>query len=147
MVEDIDNFFHAAFHSTFEVGIFNTQEEYAVALMSQTLTDDSAEQVAQMHKACWAWCHTGNFCSFWKISWWIHLFDVLWCCCNVREKQLCQTLMIHVFLSPLSNTFGLVRNSIDLYEKSIFLQILGYHKSYGNKRAFLVLCKEKGKPF
>ena len=97
VIEYPDDGFHTAFDSTLEVGVLDSQEENTVALVSQTLADDSAEQVAQMHEAGWAWCDTGYLCSLRKISWWVHLFDVLGCCCNIREEQLCKTLIIHVF--------------------------------------------------
>ena len=87
-VEHLDDGFNAAFHSAFQVGIFNTQEEYAVALMSQTFINQCREQIAQMHEAGWAWCNSGNFCAFRQVSCRIAFFNIFRSQFQIWEQQL-----------------------------------------------------------
>ena len=50
------------------VGVLNTQEEYAAALVCQTLTNGGGEQTAEMYKAGGAGGETGNLCALGQLS-------------------------------------------------------------------------------
>lgn len=97
MVEDADDGLHAALHRALEVGVLDAQEKDAAALVGQTLADDGAEQVAQMHKAGGAWRDAGDLCALRQAAGRVHRFDVRRGGGDIREKQVCKTLIIHVF--------------------------------------------------
>ena len=57
--ERLDDGLHAALYLALFVRILNTQVEHAARLMRQTLVDERAVQVAQVHEARWGWAPCG----------------------------------------------------------------------------------------
>ena len=57
----------------------------------------SSEQVAQMHETGRTGGDTGDLCAFRQVAWWVHRFDVCRCGGNIWKKQLCKTLVIHLY--------------------------------------------------
>ena len=98
--ENVDNGFNAAFNSAFCVGIFNSEEENAAALVCKAFIGNCAEKVAEMHKTGGAWCNSGYLCAFGKISFGIACFNLFRGFGNIREQKFRKFLIIHFYFPP-----------------------------------------------
>ena len=101
LLEGIQNQLDTALDFALLVGILNAEIEDAAGLMRQTLVDDRAEQVAQMHKSGRAGRHTGDLCSLRQLTRRIACLNLLRRLRDVREQQLCQTNCIHSFVHSI----------------------------------------------
>ena len=95
MLQGVYQNFHSAGNFTLGIGIFDTQEEDAAALMCHALRGQALNQVAQVDKTGGGGSHTGDDCAFGNFTQGKLFLERFGGICYMGKQKISKCLIIH----------------------------------------------------